>query len=219
MAPEDPHTLAFQDVNPGHMPVVPKRHSCDLLDVPDDDLQQVMRTVQRVEPAHDQAMAPDGMNLIQANRPAAFESVFHSRVRIIARSESDGQVPISRHGRATARRLRKMDAILADAMRGQQGAKHESWTLGQFACTAKCCLVLGLVLGVPSRPPRSCALLACGAPRPAERASRPADAARQMEMDADHCLREAGLGPRVQPRVGLLSVELEPWSELTSRAA
>ena len=116
---EDEHTLAFLDIhpaNPGHTLVVPKRHSRDLLDVPADDLQHVLRSVQRVARALDQALRPDGINLIQANRPAAFQSVFHFHVHIIPRWQGDGLVPIWRHGRVEREELRQMAARIRAAL-------------------------------------------------------------------------------------------------------
>ena len=93
---EDEHTLAFMDINPatrGHVLVIPKRHAQDLLDVSPEDLQHVMRTVQRLAPAMDQALRPDGINLIQANRRAAFQSVFHFHIHIVPRWWNDGLRP------------------------------------------------------------------------------------------------------------------------------
>lgn len=108
---EDQHTLAFLDIrpaNPGHALVIPKRHARDLLDVDPADLTHVMNTVQRIVRAIDVALQPDGINLIQANRSAAFQSVFHFHVHVIPRWESDGLKPIWRHGRATEAELREM---------------------------------------------------------------------------------------------------------------
>lgn len=48
---EDTATYAFMDINPGsdgHLLVVPKRHSRDLLDIPADDLASVAVAAQRI---------------------------------------------------------------------------------------------------------------------------------------------------------------------------
>jgi histidine triad (HIT) family protein len=48
---DDDSTYAFMDVNPasdGHLLVVPKRHSRDLLDIPPDDQSAFTLTAQRV---------------------------------------------------------------------------------------------------------------------------------------------------------------------------
>lgn len=110
---EDEHTLAFLDINPanpGHTLVIPKRHARDLLDLPEQDLLHVMSTVQRVARALDRALQPGGINLIQANRPAAFQDVFHFHVHIIPRWEGDGLVPLWRHRRAEQEELQQLAA-------------------------------------------------------------------------------------------------------------
>ena len=115
---EDEHTLAFLDIHPatrGHTLVIPKRHSRDLLSVPTEDALHVMRTVQRVVKAVDAALRPDGINLIQANRRAAFQSVFHYHVHVIPRWWDDGLVPIWRHGRAEPEVLRELGKRIREA--------------------------------------------------------------------------------------------------------
>jgi histidine triad (HIT) family protein len=126
MVYEDEYTLAFLDIhpaNPGHTLVIPKRHARDLLDVSAEDLSHVMRTVQRVARAIDAALRPDGINLIQANRPAAFQSVFHFHVHVIPRWEGDGLKPIWRHGRATEGELRDMAKRIGEAIQARGGTE------------------------------------------------------------------------------------------------
>jgi len=116
---DDEHTLAFMDINPatrGHVLVVPKRHARDLLDVPEEDMLHVMRTVQRVARAVDLALKPDGINLIQANRRAAFQSVYHFHVHVIPRWWDDGLVPIWRHQREDPAVLREVAGKIRAAM-------------------------------------------------------------------------------------------------------
>ena len=75
---EDEHSLAFMDINPatrGHVLVIPKAHAQDLLGVSEEDLLHVMSTVRRLALVVDAALRPDGINLIQANRRAAVQSV------------------------------------------------------------------------------------------------------------------------------------------------
>lgn len=116
---EDEHTLAFLDIHPatrGHTLVIPKRHSRDLLSVPTEDALHVMRTVQRVAQALDAALHPDGINLIQANRRAAFQSVFHYHIHVIPRWSDDGLVPIWRHGRAEPEVLQTVGRAVREAI-------------------------------------------------------------------------------------------------------
>lgn len=116
---EDERTLAFLDIHPatrGHTLVIPKRHSRDLLSVATEDALHVMRSVQRVAQALDAALHPDGINLIQANRRAAFQSIFHYHVHVIPRWSDDGLVPIWRHGRAEPEELRELGERIREAV-------------------------------------------------------------------------------------------------------
>ena len=116
---QDEHTLAFMDINPatrGHVLVIPKLHANDLLDVPEADLIHVMQTVQRVAKAVDSALTPDGINLIQANRHAAFQSAYHFHVHIIPRWWDDGLVPIWRHMREKPEVLRDVGERIGEAI-------------------------------------------------------------------------------------------------------
>ena len=116
---EDEHTMAFMDINPatsGHVLVIPRTHACDLLDVSGEDLEHVMRTVQFVARAVDRALQPDGLNLIQANRIAAFQSVYHFHVHVIPRWFGDGIAPPWRHAPGDAQVLRELGARIKAAL-------------------------------------------------------------------------------------------------------
>jgi histidine triad (HIT) family protein len=116
---EDEHTLAFMDINPatrGHVLVIPKRHARDLLDVDEEDLMHVMRTVRRVARAVDNALQPDGVNLIQANRRAAFQSVYHFHVHVIPRWFGDGIAPPWRHAPGDPEVLQEIGARIRTAL-------------------------------------------------------------------------------------------------------
>jgi histidine triad (HIT) family protein len=89
---EDERTLAFLDINPattGHALVVPKAHADDVLDIPVEDLTAVAVTAQRLARASMTALGADGVNLLQATRPAAFQTVFHMHVHVIPRYVDD----------------------------------------------------------------------------------------------------------------------------------
>jgi histidine triad (HIT) family protein len=93
MLHEDDRVVAFLDinpVNPGHALVVTKRHSADLFETPDDDLQAVMPVVRRVACAVRRVLEPDGINLHQANGPGAAQSVFHFHMHVVPRRLGDG---------------------------------------------------------------------------------------------------------------------------------
>jgi histidine triad (HIT) family protein len=88
----DEHTVAFMDINPatrGHALVVPRKHSTDLMDVPDDDLTRTMVAARRLAQRMDETLHPDGFNILNACRPAAWQSVFHYHLHVIPRYEDD----------------------------------------------------------------------------------------------------------------------------------
>ena len=91
---EDERTLSFMDINPlneGHCLVVTRAHAATLFDASDADLQAAIVTAQRVATAVRSALAPDGLNLLQANGAAAFQSVPHFHIHVIPRWTEDGK--------------------------------------------------------------------------------------------------------------------------------
>ncbi len=91
---EDDKTLVFMDinpVNPGHCLVVTKAHAPNLYEAEVEDLQAAIATAQRVARAIRQALEPDGLNMLQANGVAAFQSVLHYHLHLIPRWSNDGK--------------------------------------------------------------------------------------------------------------------------------
>lgn len=89
---EDDHVLSFMDVNPfneGHCLVIIKRHYENLFAAPDADLGASVAAAKRVAAAVEKAVAPDGINLIQANGPGAGQTVFHFHIHIFPRRLDD----------------------------------------------------------------------------------------------------------------------------------
>ena len=89
---EDAETLAFMDINPfnpGHCLAIPKSHFADLYTMPPTALAATTRTAAQLAQAVNQAIQPDGLNLIQANGPAAGQSVFHFHFHIFPRRAGD----------------------------------------------------------------------------------------------------------------------------------
>lgn len=88
----DERTLAFMDINPatrGHALVVPRAHSTDLMDVSPDDLSASIASAQRLAKRMDEVLEPDGFNVLNACRPAGWQTVFHFHLHVIPRYEDD----------------------------------------------------------------------------------------------------------------------------------
>lgn len=85
---EDETTLAFMDIDPGadgHLLVIPKRHSDDLIDIDADDLVATTLAAQRIAKAVLSELGADGVNLLNCCRPAGWQSVFHFHLHVIPR--------------------------------------------------------------------------------------------------------------------------------------
>ncbi len=89
---EDERTVAFMDINPatrGHALVIPRSHSTDLFDADPEDLAAVAVAAQRLARRMPEALGADGVNLLNACRPAAWQTVFHTHVHVIPRYAGD----------------------------------------------------------------------------------------------------------------------------------
>jgi histidine triad (HIT) family protein len=89
---EDERTIAFMDINPwtrGHLLVIPREHSRDLLEVEPADLAAVAATAQRLAGRALERLEADGVNLLNSCRAAAWQTVFHFHVHVIPRYEGD----------------------------------------------------------------------------------------------------------------------------------
>lgn len=115
---DDERTLAFMDINPltrGHCLVITKAHAATLYDLGVEDLKAAVVTAKKVAGALRRALNPDGLNVLQANGAAAFQSVPHFHLHLIPRWTGDGKgfdwklVPGSREEiMGTADRIRAM---------------------------------------------------------------------------------------------------------------
>ena len=91
---EDEKTLAVMDINPlnsGHCLVITKSHAATLFEAEVADLQAAIASAQRVACAIRDGLKPDGLNLLQANGAAAFQSVPHFHLHLIPRWNNDGK--------------------------------------------------------------------------------------------------------------------------------
>jgi histidine triad (HIT) family protein len=95
---EDEHTIAFMDIHPwtrGHALVIPRRHSKNLYEVPDEDLAHTARAAQRLSLRVRDRLGADGVNLLNCCERAAWQTVFHFHIHVIPRYEGDPlQLPI-----------------------------------------------------------------------------------------------------------------------------
>jgi len=89
---ENDDSFAFMDINPaseGHTLVIPKEHAADLHSVSDEAIAATVKTAKKVAAAVDKTLNPEGLNLVQANGPAAAQSVMHFHVHVLPRTNGD----------------------------------------------------------------------------------------------------------------------------------
>ncbi len=89
---EDERTIAFMDINPwitGHALVVPRHHSRNLYEAPQQDLFDAVASAQRLALTMRDRLGCDGVNLINCCERAAWQSVFHLHVHVLPRYDDD----------------------------------------------------------------------------------------------------------------------------------
>jgi histidine triad (HIT) family protein len=95
---EDEHTIAFMDLNPwtrGHALVIPRRHSRNLYEVEDEDLERTVVAAKRLAVTMRDRLRCDGVNLLNCCEAAAWQTVFHTHIHVIPRYDGDPlQLPV-----------------------------------------------------------------------------------------------------------------------------
>jgi histidine triad (HIT) family protein len=89
---EDDHTVAVMDINPwtrGHAVVIPRKHATNLFEIEDDELEHVAVAAKRVATMMRDTLGCDGLNLLQSNGRAAWQTIFHLHVHVIPRYDDD----------------------------------------------------------------------------------------------------------------------------------
>jgi histidine triad (HIT) family protein len=91
---EDERTMTIMDINPlnaGHCLVIVKAHAPTIWDADPADLAAAITAAKKVATALRTAVKPDGLNMLQANGEAAFQSVPHYHLHLIPRWNNDGK--------------------------------------------------------------------------------------------------------------------------------
>jgi histidine triad (HIT) family protein len=89
---QDERTVAFMDINPatrGHLLVVPRTHTRDLLEADPDELAGTIAAVQRLARRARERLGADGITVLNGAGAAAWQTVFHLHVHIIPRYDGD----------------------------------------------------------------------------------------------------------------------------------
>jgi histidine triad (HIT) family protein len=84
--------IAFMDINPatpGHLLVVPRTHTSDLLTADPHDLTACVLMAQRMAHLVRERLGAAGVNLVQSSGAAAWQTVYHLHLHVIPRYEDD----------------------------------------------------------------------------------------------------------------------------------
>ncbi|MBI1802872.1 MAG: HIT domain-containing protein [Ignavibacteriae bacterium] len=84
--------IAILDINPihyGHVLVMPNNHASTFLDVPDEELHDLISVTKVVTQAMVASLNPPGFNIFSNNGRAAGQSVFHCHFHITPRYDDD----------------------------------------------------------------------------------------------------------------------------------
>lgn len=90
---EDEHVFAFMDagqVNPGHVIVATKRPFETLMDADEASAAALMAAARKIARAVESAFEAEGITVLQANRPAAWQTVPHLHLHVLPRHKGDG---------------------------------------------------------------------------------------------------------------------------------
>src|SRR5690242_4348685 len=83
--------MVIQPINPGHMLVVPLRHSSCLAELHSEEGSQLFQVAQRLVESLRKAPAKcEGVNLFLADGEAAGQEVFHTHLHVVPRFKGDG---------------------------------------------------------------------------------------------------------------------------------
>ena len=89
---EDERTIAFMDINPatrGHALVIPRVHARDIHEIDTEDLRAVAATAQTVAARAVHRLGAAGVNLLNSNGAAAWQTVFHFHMHVVPRYDGD----------------------------------------------------------------------------------------------------------------------------------
>lgn len=89
---EDDKSFVFMDINPaneGHALAIPKNHAPDVFNIAEADIAAVANAARLVAGALAEELDLEGLNLVQANGPAAKQSVMHFHIHILPRTMDD----------------------------------------------------------------------------------------------------------------------------------
>ncbi len=91
---EDEDFRVILDLGPatrGHALILPKEHSANLYELPDETASKVMVLAKKMAARMTEKLSCDGFNIVQNNGEVAGQTVMHYHLHLIPRYQDDGQ--------------------------------------------------------------------------------------------------------------------------------
>ncbi len=101
---EDEDFRVILDANPaskGHCLILPKEHYADIYEIPEELLSKACLLAKKIAVRMTKAMDCDGFNIVQNNKEAAGQTVFHFHIHLIPRYKGDGRMVAWKPGSLT----------------------------------------------------------------------------------------------------------------------
>ena len=114
---EDDDFRVILDAGPatkGHCLILPKEHYADIYEIPDELLSKAAVLARKMAIRLTKAMNCDGFNIVQNNKPAAGQTVFHFHIHLIPRYD-DGPNILWRPGELTEKARNEILAAFSAA--------------------------------------------------------------------------------------------------------
>jgi histidine triad (HIT) family protein len=116
---EDDSVLSFMDIAPwakGHCLVISKEHRPNIFEISEEAAEAVIKAARRLAPAIRSGLQADGLNLLQSNGKAAWQTVEHFHVHLIPRWFNDGLIPPGTSTKADPDELSELAALIRDEL-------------------------------------------------------------------------------------------------------
>lgn len=116
---EDESVVAILDIFPwteGHTLVIPRNHAANIFDISPEDSASVIRAARRIAPALRDAVGAEGLNLLQSNGSAAWQTVDHFHLHLIPRWSGDGLKSPTSPGKAEPQALESTAKKIVEAL-------------------------------------------------------------------------------------------------------
>ncbi|MBI9045927.1 MAG: HIT family protein [Anaerolineaceae bacterium] len=91
---ENENVFAFLDIHPVnkyHTLVIPRVHSENIFDIPEDDLKEVICVVKRIVKIYENKLGIKNVQIINSSGAEAQQDVFHTHFHIVPRIKGDNQ--------------------------------------------------------------------------------------------------------------------------------